>query len=412
MKKVVSFLLIAIMVLTCIAFADEKNLLVDYSDVSTWHWAYETIQKLSSKGIISGYPDGSFKPSNNITRAESAKILMMALNPNGIFPYGIDVCSDVTRSHWASRYVINAQSYITLYDDRTFKPDQYITRLEFINAVARSLEFTNVVVKPDANIDEVFLTDLDGLDSESVDNIKFLIRMGIVNGYEDNTFRPNNCLTRAEACKVLSLSMIYRENGIKDIIADKKSWTQVDPTSGWNSDVYFDTDGNMKFHIIKSDNPIQLYYNGEYFMTPNNDVLTIKKEKLYTPDGLEWDVVWFGSKVVDCYMDKDEYVITNYYQDKTYRFDTDSVSKKEAEEILKELFPYLDHEFYNAKDGVRVSEYTANTHYNMGGFSCENSYLDENDQLRINVEDLESVIWMEEVNGNTQSRIDWINEGL
>ena len=413
MKKIVLFLMVILLVVFGIAFAEEKNLLVEYSDVSTWHWAYETIQKLSANGIISGYPDGTFKPSNNLTRAEAAKILMTALNPNGVFKINIDVCPDVTSKHWASKYIINGQSYITLYEDGLYRPEQNITRLEFVNAVAKSLEFTNVIVKPTVDSDEVVLKDINGLDEDSIKNIKFLIGLGIINGYEDNTFRPNNNLTRAEACKVLSLAMLYRENGIKEVVSGKEAWTQVDPSSGWNSNMYFDTDGNIKFYIHSSNKPIQIYYNGEYFMTPNNTITTVKKEKLYTPDGKEWNVKWFGIDVVDLVREDDgTQKIVDYYQEKEYTFDSNYVTSEEASKILKELFPYMDYEFTYNGTNVMCYQYTYNNHRDLGYGSCSNSYIDENKQIWVHLGNLQSEIWMEEVNGNTQSRIDWINEGF
>lgn len=52
----------------------------DFNDIKN-HWAKDTIEKWKDKGVISGYPDGTFKPDNPVTRAELAKILTLAFDP-------------------------------------------------------------------------------------------------------------------------------------------------------------------------------------------------------------------------------------------------------------------------------------------------------------------------------------------
>ncbi len=409
MKRLLFALLIISVILASFALALDENLLIEYSDVTTWHWAYETIQKLSSKGIISGYPDGTFKPNNNITRAEASKIFMEALNPDGVFSYGIDVCPDVTRFHWASRYIINAKIYIKLYDDGLFKPEQDITRLEFANAIAEKLKFTNAVLNIKSNTDDINLTDINDLDEKSVENIKYLVKVGIINGYEDNTFRPNNNLTRAEACKVLSLAMTYLDNGIKAEVSQRKGWTTVDTNTAWNSPLRFDTDGNIKYFISDSKEEAQLYYNGVYFMTPNKNITTVKKEKLYTPDGLEWDVIWMGPKVVDYMQSGDKYILVDYYQDKQFEFDNYYVREAEAIKVAEELFPYLTFKISYENDKLFMNHYSAKTGSFVGSLQIVDYVNDLYGKYRISIKNLKSVIWSEEVNGNYQDQIDFIN---
>lgn len=407
-KSFVFVVMLLVMLFTSIVLAESKDYLKEYSDVSTWHWAYETIQKLSSRGIISGYPDGSFKPSNTITRAEATKILMIALNPNYVFSYDIYVCEDVPGSHWASRYIINGDLYVKPYEDGTFKPEKNITRLEFANAIAESLEFANLAIKPDANTENIILKDIGNLDEESIENIKFLIKLGIVNGYTDGTFRPNNTLTRAEACKMLSLALIYKENGLSDAMSNKDSWYELDPVTGWNQPIQYDKDGNLKYHIHVDDVIHQLYYNGEYFMTPNRNITTMKQEKLYTPDGKEWDIKWFGSKVVEYKVTEDaKHIIMNHYQEKEYIFNTKFIKKEEAISVLKELFPYADFDLAEKEGRMWIFEYIPSTHRNVSQSTVTDCFKTDDGQIWISVESLSTEIWMEEVNGNTQSQIEW-----
>lgn len=87
MKKILIITLVVTFTLLCnLTMASEKQYLQRYSDVSTWHWAYETIENLSERGIVSGYLDGTFMPEKTITRAEATKLLLVTLNKDAVFP--------------------------------------------------------------------------------------------------------------------------------------------------------------------------------------------------------------------------------------------------------------------------------------------------------------------------------------
>jgi hypothetical protein len=97
-------------------------------------------------------------------------------------------------------------------------------------------------------------------------------------------------------------------------MAGTEEWYQCDPISGWRSPVAYDTDGNIKFSVMNNGGKIDLYYNGEYFMTANPEIRTVKQEKLYTKDGKEWGIKWFGSDVVEYKIEDDCFKIINHYQ--------------------------------------------------------------------------------------------------
>ena len=91
---------------------------------------------MENAGIITGYPDGIFKPGQYITRAEFAAI---ASRFDKLDERQNDTFTDIT-GHWAEKYIASAanKGWIKGYTDGTFKPDQYITRAEaakFINSV-------------------------------------------------------------------------------------------------------------------------------------------------------------------------------------------------------------------------------------------------------------------------------------
>ncbi|WMT40826.1 S-layer homology domain-containing protein [Paenibacillus sp. D2_2] len=107
-----------------------------FSDVKNTRWSNKHISTMVNAGIITGYPDGTFKPGQPITRAEFAAIAArfdkLDDRKSGLF-------TDIS-GHWAEKYILSAgnKGWIKGYTDGTFKPNQYITRAEamsFINSV-------------------------------------------------------------------------------------------------------------------------------------------------------------------------------------------------------------------------------------------------------------------------------------
>ncbi len=110
-----------------------------YSDVAKTAWYNNAVSTMSNAGIVSGYPDGTFCPDKPITRAEFATI---AARFSEVVYNGGNSFTDVTENHWASRYIALAEylGWINGYPDGTFKPDQAITRAEAMTLINRVLE--------------------------------------------------------------------------------------------------------------------------------------------------------------------------------------------------------------------------------------------------------------------------------
>ncbi len=109
----------------------------NYTDVSVNNWFNNAVCTLSNAGIISGYPDGSFKPNGKITRAEFATIASRFFD---IEASGVDAFPDIS-GHWAEQYINEAAAagIINGYEDGTFRPQKLITRAEAMTMVNRTL---------------------------------------------------------------------------------------------------------------------------------------------------------------------------------------------------------------------------------------------------------------------------------
>ena len=109
----------------------------DYTDVNAGDWFNNAISTLSNAGIVTGYNDGTFRPNQPITRGEMAKIIANFANLNK----GTKSFTDLS-GHWSKSYVELAagNGWIAGYPDGSFRPDQKITRAETVTMISRVLE--------------------------------------------------------------------------------------------------------------------------------------------------------------------------------------------------------------------------------------------------------------------------------
>ncbi|HZD60998.1 MAG TPA: S-layer homology domain-containing protein [Anaerolineae bacterium] len=172
-----------------------------FTDVASSHWAYRSIIDLSNKSILKGYTDGTFRPAVEITRAEFLAMLGNAIGwqlPKGVTTPSF---SDVDQNTWAWRHIeaARANGVIDGYCDGTFRPYELITRAEIAKIIAEALDL------PSGSNN---LADADT--SWARDYINACSAAGIVDGHPDNTFRPTENTTRAEAAKTLVGLLNYK----------------------------------------------------------------------------------------------------------------------------------------------------------------------------------------------------------
>lgn len=158
------------------------------------HWAQADIQKLVAAGAISGYPNKTFKPNNNITRAEFAVTLVKALK---LAPKSGKVFND-TAKHWAKDSIATAQAYgiISGYSDTKFGPNDNITREQMAVMITKA---ANLAAKDNAKT----FTDSAKVSAWAKDAVIAASSNGIISGYPDGSFKPKANATRAEAASMI-----------------------------------------------------------------------------------------------------------------------------------------------------------------------------------------------------------------
>jgi len=173
--------------------------LVTFKDLVPGYWAKLPIEKLATFGIISGFPDGTFQPESNITRAQMCKLLVATLPPTSdIFQLNF---KDVPDKHWAAAFIAraNALGMIRGYPNGTFNPNGNISRAEGVSILARFGKM------PVSRLTEMPFADLPGR-HWAIKEIGAAKEAGILKYLEGKPFEPDKELTRAEVAEMLFLT--------------------------------------------------------------------------------------------------------------------------------------------------------------------------------------------------------------
>ena len=147
MKKILSLITVITILLSTAVSAENEGF---YSDLTPDNPCYDHVSRLTDFGLIAGYDDGTFKPDNYVTRAETAKLACVASN-EGLLESGViePFYSDVQTSHWAYKYIVKVRDLgvVSGYDDGTFRPNDTITYNEYVKIFVCTLGYESVAQK-------------------------------------------------------------------------------------------------------------------------------------------------------------------------------------------------------------------------------------------------------------------------
>ncbi len=180
---------------------------------------------------IIGYPEGTVKPEDNISREEVATVFYRLLRAEKQIEIASteNRFSDVDESRWSNKAISSMAKggYISGYESGTFKPEQFITRSEFVTIIAN-------MYKLDKTPATTFSDVTNGYWASGY--IGAISGKGWVNGYEDGTFRPEQFITRAEVMATVN-RMLGRKVSADGISADAKIWSDISASDWYYLDV-------------------------------------------------------------------------------------------------------------------------------------------------------------------------------
>ena len=185
-----------IYVLTCLFMLSFFTPLYAATDIKTTDWFYDSVNRLieDDRAIIVGYPDGSFRPQNKLTRDQ---FITMVVRASGKEPGNAD-------GYWAQNYIDTAieLGYLETNDFTDYTGQ--ITREEMSMIIVRAVEhLEGQQVLNDLEQVLQVVSDSDDFTYKYKNYIMQTYKLGIITGYTDDTFRPQGVLSRAEASAVL-----------------------------------------------------------------------------------------------------------------------------------------------------------------------------------------------------------------
>ena len=249
-KKLTSLLLAAALMIPLATAAPSED--GSFPDVKG-HWAQAEIEKAVASGWVDGYEDGTFRPERTITRAEFVKMILdathltpgcetvewmkeNAANMDGWLTSYQPKLNDMndhwlTTQGWTEAALYSGMVVPSDYNGGNFRPEKPIARYEIALMVTRALgQVYEAKAEEDLNIDLPF-TDSDTTMSWMKGYIRAASEAGVVNGYPDGSFQPNEASTRAEAVVMVQRMLDVMEEGLDPDIHVVVQYHILDPYS-------------------------------------------------------------------------------------------------------------------------------------------------------------------------------------
>ena len=175
-----------------------------FTDLGNYTWAKQAVENLASNGVISGMGDGTFNPGGNLTREQAIKIIVLALGLSGT---DSNKFADEAEGAWYGEYlaVARANGIANGVGDNAFGIGKSISRQDFVTMLYRAMNINTQET-------ELNFADKDSIKSYSKDAVAYFSANGIVNGYTDGTFKPDNSVKRVEAAKIV-YELLARRDG-------------------------------------------------------------------------------------------------------------------------------------------------------------------------------------------------------
>ena len=269
MKKILSniitlFAAFLIVAAPCLAEWELEQGPNSYPDLPKTHWAYEAVTFLTDKKVVVGYPDGNYRPDQNVTRGEFSTMVIKALglyekNTPQIFQY------KDTKEHWADRNIQVASYYglVKGYPGGYFKPNGYVTRMEALTIVLNALSRKNMDLEQAQHFTSIYkdYSDIPDWAKIQAGEAQMLGLVYNTPGHE-TTFEPNRFATRGELARfVFNMLNVKKEQEAQKAAIEKQAEKPAEP---------------KKAEGYVLDN---VYYDENYAVIPEGTVLPLTIDK-------------------------------------------------------------------------------------------------------------------------------------
>ena len=216
----------------------------DFTDVSRSDWYYQFVDYVTSKGYFNGVADKTFAPADNMTRAMFVTVLFRFHGAKGDSSQSAFV--DVAPGEWYTAAInwAAANKIVDGVGNGKFAPNDPITRAQMCTMIERYLALYKKAWKvtlPETGSVSV-MVDENAIPAYALAAVKQCQRHGLVNGFEDGTFRPNDLSTRAQVAAVI-YRMSYLVQNAKPDNTPSVNPPVNPPVTAYTYALYFDANG-------------------------------------------------------------------------------------------------------------------------------------------------------------------------
>lgn len=222
----------------------------DFTDVSRSDWYYQFVDYVTSKGYFNGVADKTFAPADNMTRAMFVTVLFRFDGAKG--DRSQSAFTDVAPGEWYTDAInwAAANRIVDGVGDGKFAPNDPITRAQMCTMIERYLALYKKAWKvtlPETGSVSV-MVDESAIPAYALAAVKQCQRHGLVNGFEDGTFRPNDLSTRAQVAAVIYRMSYLVQNAKPDNTPSVNPGGTVPPpvnppVTAYTYALYFDANG-------------------------------------------------------------------------------------------------------------------------------------------------------------------------
>ncbi len=166
-----------------------------FDDIASVEWAVDAIEYLYTKGIVNGKADRVFDPNGTVTREEIVKMISIAV---GLTEEAEVAFADVDSASWAKPFIAKAvkAGVISGIGENMFGFGQPVTRQDIAAMIYRTMPVKEIMTP-------ALFTDKNEIADYAIEPVNVLAELKIINGFEDNTFRPTDSCTRAQAAVII-----------------------------------------------------------------------------------------------------------------------------------------------------------------------------------------------------------------
>ena len=222
----------------------------DFTDVSRSDWYYQFVDYVTSKGYFNGVADKTFAPADNMTRAMFVTVLFRFDGAKG--DRSQSAFTDVAPGEWYTDAInwAAANRIVDGVGNGKFAPNDPITRAQMCTMIERYLALYKKAWKvtlPETGSVSV-MVDENAIPAYALAAVKQCQRHGLVNGFEDGTFRPNDLSTRAQVAAVIYRMSYLVQNAKPDNTPSVNPGGTVTPpvnppVTAYTYALYFDANG-------------------------------------------------------------------------------------------------------------------------------------------------------------------------